>query len=115
LNENGECTEDGGSLRIYPGSSNLFSSSEEKHKCRYVGINPINSRLLLFDSKLYHSVQEFQKDKSRLALTFRGLRLLCGLPNLMIVVCEGKDGTKVFQADKLSIASCSSVVIHNLS
>jgi len=69
LNENWECTEDGGSLRIYPGSSNLFSSSEAKHKCRYVDINPINGRLLLFDSKLYHSVQEVKKDKSRLALT----------------------------------------------
>lgn len=91
LNENWEYKEDGGSLRIYPGSSNLFSSSEAKHKCRYVDINPINGRLLLFDSKLYHSVQEVKKYKSRLALTLwitkpddsdvRGERWDEGLPN----------------------------------
>ena len=43
---------------------------EAKEQCEFVDINPTNGRLLLFDSRLYHSVQKVKSaSKSRLALT----------------------------------------------
>lgn len=60
---------DGGSLRLYLNSNNLISSTEAKRNCQYIDINPQNGRLLIFDSKLYHSVEAVKTNKSRLALT----------------------------------------------
>ena len=60
---------DGGCLRLYLNSSNLNSSAEAKASCQYVDISPQNGRFLIFDSKLFHSVEVVKTDRSRLALT----------------------------------------------
>jgi Rps23 Pro-64 3,4-dihydroxylase Tpa1-like proline 4-hydroxylase len=51
---------DGGALRIYPNSHNEFNPSHvaKSHRFEYVDIAPINGRLLIFDSRLVHSVEK---------------------------------------------------------
>ena len=44
-------------------------------RCEYTDINPDNGKLLIFDSRLVHSVEKVHTpDKSRLALTLWTLR-----------------------------------------
>jgi hypothetical protein len=66
---NGE--EDGGALRIYPGSRNLTRPADAvKQQQEYLDIFPVNGRLVLFDSCLIHSVEKVTSTtKVRRALT----------------------------------------------
>jgi len=61
---------DGGALRLYRDSTQLLVPSHAKTLCPHVDVNPHNGRLLIFDSKLVHSVEKVTQDlKSRRALT----------------------------------------------
>jgi len=60
---------DGGALRIYPNSLDIVKPMDAKKECKFVDINPINGRLLIFDSRLVHSVEEVTSNKRRIALT----------------------------------------------
>ena len=62
--------EDGGALRIYPHSQDFVNVDQATQECLFVDILPQNGRLLIFDSKLVHSVQpNLSSDKVRRALT----------------------------------------------
>lgn len=77
---------DGGALRMYPESqttkprdARLRSTgagvSGAARGNTYVDISPLNGRLVIFDSKLVHSVEKTTTDrKRRLALTLWTLR-----------------------------------------
>ena len=60
---------DGGALRIYPDSLKFAKPTDAEKLCDFVDINPINGRLLIFDSRLVHSVEKVTSEKKRLALT----------------------------------------------
>lgn len=62
---------DGGALRIYPNTQHLLDPSDVITKqMEYEDINPNNGKLLIFDSRLVHSVEKvLSKTKKRLALT----------------------------------------------
>ncbi len=72
---------DGGALRIYPNTTNLRNPSDvlltknnnnnnKSIHFEYEDINPSNGKLLIFDSRLVHSVEKVTAlDKKRLALT----------------------------------------------
>jgi Rps23 Pro-64 3,4-dihydroxylase Tpa1-like proline 4-hydroxylase len=61
--------QDGGALRIYRDSTHLASAKEAHKSCEYSDIVPKNGRLVIFDSKLVHSVEKVLVDKCRRALT----------------------------------------------
>lgn len=66
---------DGGALRIYPDSSEVLVPLDAKNCCTSVDVNPANGQLLIFDSKLVHSVEKVtQSSKPRRALTLWILR-----------------------------------------
>mmetsp|Transcript_8606 Transcript_8606/g.9995 ORF Transcript_8606/g.9995 Transcript_8606/m.9995 type:complete len:95 (-) Transcript_8606:59-343(-) len=64
-------TRDGGALRIYPDSLHLNDPAEViKAKMHFEDINPSNGKLLIFDSRLVHSVERvLTKEKKRIAMT----------------------------------------------
>jgi Rps23 Pro-64 3,4-dihydroxylase Tpa1-like proline 4-hydroxylase len=60
----------GGALRLYPGSREFGTPEGAIASCEHVDINPLNGRLLIFDSCLTHSVEQVtQSDQTRRALT----------------------------------------------
>jgi hypothetical protein len=60
----------GGALRIYPGSREYATPDDAKAELTGVDINPVNGRLLIFDSCLIHSVEPVaQSQHLRRALT----------------------------------------------
>ena len=67
---------DGGALRIYPNTSHLRDPSDVfKMNLKYEDINPSNGKLLIFDSRLVHSVEKVTTlEKKRLALTIWMMR-----------------------------------------
>jgi len=65
-----DLTKDGGALRIYPDCNTDLPEDNSK----YVDINPINGKLLIFDSRLAHSVEKVTSKRRRLALTLWALR-----------------------------------------
>ena len=76
MNESWDLHRDGGALRIYPDSLNISKPRDApKMQCEYKDVNPTNGKLLIFDSRLVHSVKEvISREKSRLALTLWILR-----------------------------------------
>ena len=58
-------------MRIYPNTTHLRDPSEAvKLNLEFEDINPSNGKLLIFDSRLVHSVEEVTSlEKKRLALT----------------------------------------------
>jgi 2OG-Fe(II) oxygenase superfamily len=63
--------DDGGALRIYPGSRDLLYPKEAITTLQSVDIYPLNGRLVIFDSCLVHSVERVNHlTKVRRALTF---------------------------------------------
>jgi len=73
-NDDWDSQRDGGALRIYPGTSDVDPEHAEKHY-DYIDINPSNGRLLIFDSKLIHSVETVTQSRhERRALTLWILR-----------------------------------------
>lgn len=60
---------DGGALRLYPDSQHFYSLEEAVAAGAFVDISPTNGRLLIFDSRLVHSVQTVTSNKRRRALT----------------------------------------------
>ena len=69
LNENWEKS-DGGQLRMYLDSGAVERPNTAADTHDYVDINPSNGKLLLFDSRMVHSVEEvLNKYKIRRALT----------------------------------------------
>jgi hypothetical protein len=70
-NDDWNLDRDGGGLRIYPKSSHLKDPSNAlKENMTFEDINPANGKLLIFDSKLIHSVEEVKSlNKKRKALT----------------------------------------------
>lgn len=61
---------DGGQLRMYPDSQFVEHIDSAKETHQYVDINPSNGKLLLFDSRIVHSVEEVtHQSKIRRALT----------------------------------------------
>mmetsp|Transcript_35807 Transcript_35807/g.83427 ORF Transcript_35807/g.83427 Transcript_35807/m.83427 type:complete len:324 (-) Transcript_35807:976-1947(-) len=70
-NDGWDLRKDGGALRIYPDCN----TGTVKESSKYVDINPINGKLLVFDSRLVHSVEKVtSKTRRRLALTLWALR-----------------------------------------
>lgn len=65
---------DGGALRIYSDSTQLEFAHDAKSTCDYTDVFPRNGRLVIFDSKLVHSVEKVLVDKARHALTIWILR-----------------------------------------
>lgn len=65
---------DGGALRIYRDSSELKVPADALTQCSHQDIIPENGRLVIFDSKLVHSVERVSQDKRRRALTLWILR-----------------------------------------
>jgi Rps23 Pro-64 3,4-dihydroxylase Tpa1-like proline 4-hydroxylase len=62
-------SQDGGALRIYEDSTQLVSA-DDLSSLTYTEILPKNGRLLIFDSKLVHSVEKVTTSaKKRRALT----------------------------------------------
>jgi hypothetical protein len=61
----------GGALRIYPGTSQLTDPMSVKvDNMPYTDINPTNGKLLIFDSRLVHSVEKIlDPHRKRLAMT----------------------------------------------
>ena len=75
LNDDWDCDRDGGALRIYPDSLNVLKPRDASVTCEYMDVNPENGQLLIFDSRLVHSVKEVTStEKCRLALTLWTLR-----------------------------------------
>lgn len=75
LTDSWDLHRDGGALRIYPDSLNISKPRDAPLRCEYTDVNPMNGQLLIFDSRLIHSVKEVtSKEKSRLALTLWILR-----------------------------------------
>ena len=69
LNE-GWKTSDGGQLRMYLDSAHVESPSTARDTHEYIDVNPSNGKLLLFDSRMVHSVEEvLNENKIRRALT----------------------------------------------
>lgn len=70
-NDDWDMEQDGGALRIYPNTIHLTDPSEAVEKqLEYEDINPSNGKLLIFDSRLVHSVEKvISSMKKRLALT----------------------------------------------
>eukprot|EP00980_Cylindrotheca_fusiformis_P005578 scaffold1183_cov114-Cylindrotheca_fusiformis.AAC.11 len=70
-NDDWDEDEDGGALRLYPYSQNLLEADDAIHQSYgFVDISPKNGRLLIFDSRLIHSVERVTtKTKRRRALT----------------------------------------------
>ena len=61
---------DGGQLRIYLDSVGVLHPDVVVGKHKYIDINPSNGKLLLFDSRMVHSVEKvLNQDKTRMALT----------------------------------------------
>ena len=63
---------DGGALRIYLNTQNQYNvtNMDSNTHFQYVDISPTNGRLLIFDSRLIHSVQKVTSPyKRRRALT----------------------------------------------
>ena len=75
LNE-GWTASDGGQLRMYLNSAGVERPSTAADTHRHVDINPSNGKLLLFDSRMVHSVEEVLNDKGKVrrALTLWILR-----------------------------------------
>jgi len=74
-NENWDYIQDGGALRLYKDSVSIVNPKDAIEKCEYVDINPDNGELLIFDSRLIHSVQKVTSShKERLAFTLWTLR-----------------------------------------
>ena len=74
-NDNWDYKKDGGALRIYLNSQNVPKPAMVLNRFEYTDINPTNGKLLIFDSRLVHSVEKVHApDKSRLALTLWTLR-----------------------------------------
>ena len=69
-----ETADDGGALRIYGDSSELKVPADAPTLCSHQDIIPENGRLVIFDSKLVHSVERVTQDKLRRALTLWILR-----------------------------------------
>jgi len=68
-NNNWNINEDGGALRIYPQTTHLTDPSDAI-QMKYDEINPCNGKLLIFDSRLVHSVEKVTSlNKKRRALT----------------------------------------------
>ncbi|KAG7372509.1 2-oxyglutarate/Fe(II) oxygenase [Nitzschia inconspicua] len=65
---------DGGALRIYSDSTEWESCKDAKPTSDYTDVFPSNGRLVIFDSKLAHSVEKVLTDKERHALTVWILR-----------------------------------------
>jgi Predicted proline hydroxylase len=61
----------GGALRIYPGTIDVTDPMSVKaHNVPYTDVNPTNGKLLIFDSRLVHSVEKvLDPYKKRLAMT----------------------------------------------
>lgn len=70
-NSDWDIERDGGALRIYPNTSNLTNpSSVIARKMQFEDISPTNGKLLIFDSRLIHSVEEVKSSsRKRRALT----------------------------------------------
>jgi len=69
VNEGWEA-KDGGALRIYLDSAEIKTPGDAKDCCEHVDVNPANGRLLIFDSKMVHSVEKvLNENKVRRALT----------------------------------------------
>jgi hypothetical protein len=63
-------SQDGGALRIYPGSRNVLRADDAKDSCNFQDVQPHNGRMIIFDSCLVHSVEPVtHSDKLRRALT----------------------------------------------
>ena len=63
---------DQGALRIYPNTQNMYSVEKAVTMAgdNFVDISPMNGRLVIFDSRLVHSVQKVTSThKLRRALT----------------------------------------------
>jgi Rps23 Pro-64 3,4-dihydroxylase Tpa1-like proline 4-hydroxylase len=63
---------DGGALRLYPNTQHVFNPSEvvASRRFDFVDIAPKNGRLLIFDSRLVHSVEKVTSThRRRRALT----------------------------------------------
>lgn len=74
-NESWDCRQDGGALRLYKDSLGIVNPKDAIEKCEYVDINPDNGKLLIFDSRLIHSVQKVTSShKERIAFTLWTLR-----------------------------------------
>ena len=74
-NEDWDYRRDGGALRLYKDSVCVVDPSDASRICKYVDINPGNGVLLIFDSRLIHSVQMVTSaEKKRLAFTVWLLR-----------------------------------------
>jgi len=66
-NDNWDTATDGGALRIYP---NVFNPRDVATSTQFEDINPANGKLLLFDSRLVHSVEKIiSTEKRRIAMT----------------------------------------------
>jgi Rps23 Pro-64 3,4-dihydroxylase Tpa1-like proline 4-hydroxylase len=62
--------EDGGALRIYPGSCDVDHPTDAVETMDYADVFPVNQRLVIFDSMLVHSVEKVKSpEKLRRALT----------------------------------------------
>mmetsp|Transcript_21645 Transcript_21645/g.32422 ORF Transcript_21645/g.32422 Transcript_21645/m.32422 type:complete len:363 (+) Transcript_21645:626-1714(+) len=75
-NDEWDASKDGGALRIYPNTEHLTDPAEAvKSRLEYEDINPSNGKLLIFDSRLVHSVEKVKTaPKKRLALTLWMMR-----------------------------------------
>ena len=75
-NDGWDIQKDGGALRIYPHTTHLTHPSEAvEMQLEYEDINPCNGKLLIFDSRLIHSVERVKTaEKKRLALTLWMMR-----------------------------------------
>ena len=74
-NESWDYRQDGGALRLYKDSVSIVNPKDAIEKCEYVDINPDNGELLIFDSRLIHSVQKVTSShKERIAFTLWTLR-----------------------------------------
>ncbi len=84
-NDDWDKDKDGGALRIYPNTAHLTDpaevmavknqSQQYENQYEYEDIDPCNGKLLIFDSRLVHSVEKVTSaDKKRLALTLWMMR-----------------------------------------
>ena len=62
-------SDDGGALRIYKDSTQLRRTKDACASCDYTDVVPQNGKLVLFDSKLVHSVEKVLTNRQRRALT----------------------------------------------
>jgi len=74
-NEDWDHRRDGGALRLYKDSVSIVDPLDASRICNYIDFNPANGVLLIFDSRLIHSVQRVTSaEKKRLAFTVWLLR-----------------------------------------